>query len=164
MIYVFCYFFCKDSDFFPNSGHLNARNRKFPLLSSLERQSHSEVEGKVAVEVVVEDRVVVSAFVGRIDGFHTRIEADDEKVGIHAEADAVAHGDLFPEPAKLEFTLRLILVGTDGPDITCIDKGGSTEFPEELGTVFEAQVQFEVTRLVEEVNALVFSVVATRTE
>ena len=133
-------------------------------MSSLEWQSHSKVEGKVAVEVVVEDGVVVAASVRRVDGFHTGIEADDEEVGIHAETDTVAHGDLFPEPAKLEFALRLILVGTDGPDVTRIDKGGATEFPEELGTVFEAQVQFEVARLVEEVDALVLSVVGTRTE
>ena len=133
-------------------------------MSSLERQSYGEVEGKVAVEVVVKDGVVVAACVGWVDGFHAGIEADDEEVGVHAETDAVAHCDLFPESAEVELAARLVFVGTDCPDVTGIDKGGSTEFPKELRTIFEAQIKFEVARLVDEVDALVLAVVGARAE
>ena len=110
-------------------------------LGILEWQSHSEVEGKITIEVVMEDGVVVTPFVSRVDGFHTCIEANDEKVGIHAKTNAITHSNLLPESAKAECTSRLVFVSTDGPYITCIDEGGTTEFPKELGTVFKAQIR-----------------------
>ena len=125
----------------------------------LEWQSDGEVKGEVAVEVVVEDGVVVAVVVGGVDGLHAGIETDDEEVGVHAETDAVADGYLLPEFADAEGAAGLVVVGADGPDVAGIDKGGSTELPEELGSVFEAEVELDVARLVEEVDAFVLAVV-----
>ena len=114
-------------------------------MSSLERQSYGEVEGKVAVEVVVKDGVVVAACVGWVDGFHSGIEADDEEVGVHAETDAVTNCDFFPEGVEVELTSRLVFVFADSPDVARIDESGSAEFPEEFGSVFETEVELDVT-------------------
>ena len=103
------------------------------------------MEGKVAVEVVVENGVVVSAGVGRVDGFHAGIEADDEEVGVHSETDAVTNCDFFPEGVEVELTSRLVFVFADSPYVACIDEGGSAEFPEEFGSVFETEVELDVT-------------------
>ena len=103
------------------------------------------MEGKVTVEVVMKDGVVFSSGVGRVDGFHAGIEADDEEVGIHAETNAVTEGYFFPECAETELATRLVFIFSDGPDVAGIDKGGSAEFPKQLGSIFEAEVKFDVT-------------------
>lgn len=56
-----------------------------------EGESHCEVEGEVALEVGMDDReVVVIFFVGRIDGFHATVEAEDEIVEVESQAQAIA--------------------------------------------------------------------------
>ncbi len=122
------------------------------------------MEGEIAVEVGVCDGVVVFARVCGVDGLHASIEADDEEVGIHAQSDAVADGYLLEEGVEAELSPWLVGVAAYGPDVACIDKGGSAEFPEEFGAVFEAEVELDVARLVEEVDALVFAVVLAGSE
>ena len=127
----------------------------------LEWETYGEVEGEVAVKIVVEDGVMIATCIGGIDGFHTSIESNDEEVRIHTETYTVADSNLFGKCIQMECTLRLVFVFADGPDITSIHKGGSTEFPKELGTIFKAEVELEVARLVEEVDAPVFPLIGS---
>ena len=129
-----------------------------------EGHSDGEMEGEVAVVVVVCDGVVVASAVGRVDCFHAGIEADNEEVRIHAESKSVAGCDLFDEGAEAELAAWLVFVFTDGPDVAGIDKDGSAKFPEEFGTVLKTEVELDVATLVQEVDAPVFAVVSTRTE
>ncbi len=42
------------------------------------------MEGKIATEYWMEEGIMTSAVVGRIDGLHACIETDDEEIEIHA--------------------------------------------------------------------------------
>ena len=128
-------------------------------IASSEWQSDGKMEGEVSVEVGVGDGELFLAFEGRIHCFHARIEAHDEEVGVHAESHSVAGSNLFPEGVELKFSSWLVVVAADGPDVAGVDEGGSAQFPEEFGSIFDAEVELYVARLIEEVDALVLSVV-----
>lgn len=121
----------------------------------LERKTYSEMECKVSAEIRVNDRIFPLVAVCRIDGFHSSVESDNEKVKIHAEAYSVAYGNLFVELIKSERTAWLVFIVADSPDVAGIDEEGSIELPKEEGSVFKVEVKLDVTRLVNEVYASV---------
>jgi len=72
-------------------GNCSKRGAMGELCEGSEGESHCEVEGEVAFEVGMDDReVVVIFFVGRIDGFHATVEAEDEIVEVEPQAQAIA--------------------------------------------------------------------------
>ena len=96
----------------------------------LERHAYGKVESEISVKVRVSDRVVLSSRIGRIDGFHAGIEADDEEICVHAETYSIADGNLFEECVEMEFSAGLVFVFAYGPNVSSIDKGCAAEFPE----------------------------------
>jgi len=122
------------------------------------------MEGEVAAEDGMGDGVVTSTVVGGVDGFHACIEADDEEVEVHTEAESVGDGYLAVEAVEAECSAWLVGIVADGPDVTGIDEEGSVELPEEVGAVFDAEVELEVARLVDEVDTTVGTIVGTRSE
>lgn len=129
---------------------------------SLERQTDSKVDREVALEVGVDDGIMLGTRVGRVDGLHTTIEAEDEVVEIEAKTKAIGNGDLTPEGVEAELTARLILVITHRPDVTGIDKQGTVYLPEHMAAVLGIHVELDVTRLIDEVDATVGTHVGTR--
>ena len=89
--------------------------------------------------------------IGRIDGFHTAVETENEEVQVETKAQAVRHSNLFIEFIKLKHTAGLVGIAADGPDVAGVHKDSSLKFPEQLAAVFHTGIQFDVTRLVEQV-------------
>ena len=49
----------------------------------LEGQTHSEMEGKIAFKVGIEQRIMLArGFVGRVNGLHTKVETQNEVVEV----------------------------------------------------------------------------------
>jgi len=122
------------------------------------------MEGEVAAEDGMGDGVVTSTVVGGVDGFHACIEADDEEVEVHAEAESVGDGYLAVEVVETECAVWLVGIVANSPDVASIDEEGTIELPEQEGTVFNAEVELEVARLVDEVDTTVGTIVGTRSE
>ena len=123
------------------------------------------MEGEITAEIGMGDGVVLSAvLVGGIDGFHTHIKAQDEIVEIEADAQAIRHGNLLVEGIDLELTSWLVGIITQCPDITTIEEERTIEFPEEVRAVFKVEVEFHVTRLVDEVDGSIVALERSRSE
>ena len=85
--------------------------------------AHSKVEREVAPEVGVDEGIVFLAVpVGRIDGFHAGIEAQDEVVEVETQAQSVGDGNLLVEAVETEGSSRLLFVVADGPDVAGVDE------------------------------------------
>lgn len=131
----------------------------------LERQSDGEVEGKVATELRMDDGPMSgAAHYDGGDGLHTSIETEDEEVEIQSYTETVADGDLFVKCVPLELTARLVGIVTGIPDVTGIDEGCAFDLPEQSGAVFQREIEFEVTGLVDEVDVAIASLITAGTE
>ena len=119
------------------------------------------MEGEVAAEDRMDDGVAVASVIGWMDGFHAGIEAKDEEVEVHTETESVGYGYLAIEVVETEGASRLVGIVANGPDVAGIDEEGTVELPEEEGSVFDAEVELQVTRLVDEVDTAIGSVVGT---
>ena len=66
------------------------------FIRCLERHADCKVERQIAPEVRMNQRIVrlVLRLVGRIDGLHTQIKAQDEIVEVQSYTHAVAHGQI----------------------------------------------------------------------
>ena len=71
---------------------------------------------------------------------------------------------MFQELVKLELSTRLVVVRTDGPDVTGINKKRTSYFPEQMCAIFHVEVQLHVSRLVDEVDTSVLADIRTRTK
>ena len=60
----------------------------------------------------------------------------------------------------MERPSRLVRIVACIPYISCINKECSVKFPEQLGTVFHAEIQFQVSRLIDEINLSVLPDIA----
>ena len=112
----------------------------------------------------MDERIVIATVIGWMDGFHTCIEADDEEVEVHAEAESVGYGYLAVEVVETECAVWLVGIVANSPDVASIDEEGTIELPEQEGTVFNAEVELEVARLVDEVDTTVGTILGTRSE
>lgn len=128
------------------------------------RVADGEVEGKVAAEVGVHQRIAVAPLAGRVYGLHACVEAQDEEVEVEADADAVGHGYLTIETVEAELPAQLVHVVAECPDVAGIDIDCSLQFPEELGAVFDVDVELDVARLEHEVDVAAIRLVAARPE
>ena len=74
-----------------------------------ERQSDGEMEGIVTTEPRVDDGVVllVVFLVGRVDGFHTEVESQDEVAEVETEACTITDGQLAGEVLQAKLSARL---------------------------------------------------------
>ena len=108
--------------------------------------------------------LVVVSLEGGIDGFHTQVEANDEIVEVQAQSQTVTDSQIFQDALKLKLSPGLIRIVAERPDITRIDKQRTAELPEQMGPVFEVQVEFQVTGLRDEVDVTVLVAVAPRAE
>ncbi len=125
-----------------------------PAPGASEGQTDSEMDGKVALETRMDDgEMVASVGVGRVDGLHARIEAEDEIVEVETDAQPVGHGYLTPELIEAELPTGLVGIVAEGPDVAGIDKGGTIDFPEQMGSILDVHVELDVARLVDEVDA-----------
>ena len=128
-----------------------------------ERQTYGKVDGKVAFEAWMDDRIMVTRIgVGGIDGLHAAIEAKDEVVEIETKAEAIRHGYLSPELVEAELTARLVGIVAYGPNVARIEESGSIDFPKKMGTILYVHVQLHVARLIDEVDTSVLSLKRTR--
>ena len=137
--------------------------RRLSAKTWLEGQSDCKVEREVALEVGMDNGIVVARIgVGRVDGLHTCIKAHDKEVG--TKAHTVSHGYLSPEGVEVELSARLVCIVADGPDVAGIEEDGSIEFPEHVGAVLHVHVEFHISRLVDEVDASVCALERARTK
>lgn len=122
------------------------------------------MEGEVTPQTGMDngEMIFIVSFEGGIDGFHTQIETDDKVVEIQTQTQSITHRQILQDALQLELSARLLGIVTQRPDITCIDKQGTAEFPEQVGTVFEVQVEFQVTGLGDEVDITVLVAIAPR--
>ena len=104
-----------------------------------------------------------SPCVGGVNSFETTVETQGEEVKRHAQSNTVAYRNLFVEFIEIETTAWLVTVFVNCPYIARIHKNSSVDFPEEESSVFYAGIEFNVARLVDEIDALVVAVVGTRT-
>jgi len=140
------------------------RRKQSYLIMTLERQSYGEVERKVATEHWMGEGVAVTSMISWMDGFHTGIKAENEEVEVHAKANSVGYSYLAVEVVQSEGSTWLVGIVANRPYIAGIDEEGTVELPEKEGAVFDAEVKLEVTRLVDEVDATISSVVGTWTK
>ena len=108
--------------------------------------------------------LIVVGLVGRVDGFHAQVEAQDEILEVEAHASPIAHRQLLEEMGDAELSSRLVGIVAQGPDVAGIDEQGPAELPEELCAVFGIQVNLHVARLVDEVDASVLLLVLAGSE
>ena len=108
--------------------------------------------------------VLIPTLVGRIDGLHAHVETQDEVIEVQADAHTVGGGYLLVELIKTELSVRLVGIVAKRPDVARIYKQGSFELPEERGSILGIQVEFQVARLVDEVDAPVVALVSARTQ
>ena len=114
--------------------------------------SHGEVEGEVTVKVGMYHWIaMLAAGIGRIDGLHTTIEAEDEEVEVEADTKAISKGYLLIELIRLELAAWLAGIVAYGPDIARIYEDGTLNFPEQLATKLQAGIELDITCLIEEV-------------
>ena len=123
------------------------------------------MEGEVARELGINDGIMLFLVVIHgVDGLHTHVETNDEIVEVQSQSQTIAYSYLLPEVIEMELSLGLLLIVSDGPDVTGIQEQGAIELPEELGTVLHIQVELHITGLVDEVYASVTTDESTRTQ
>ena len=114
---------------------------------------------------MVGDRVVALGIgVGWINRLEASVETEGEEVERQTKSYAIAHSDLLIELAEIEAAARLVSVFMNGPDVACVNEERSVDFPEKERAVLNACVEFDVARLVDEVDAFVVTVVSARSE
>ena len=129
---------------------------KYREFHGLEWHSDCEMEGKVAFELGMYNWVMsVTICIGGMYCFHAAIESEDEIVKVKTKTKTIGNSYLPPEFIELKLASRLIFIVSDCPYITCINEGCAIEFPEKMCSVFNIQVKFDVTRLVNEVDTTV---------
>lgn len=101
---------------------------------------------------------------GGIDGFHSEVETKDEVVEIETYAPTVTDGQLFQKVVDFEHPSRLFFVAAQSPDVSCVDKQSTVEFPKQMGAIFHVQVHLHVTGLIDEVDVAVPPDVFSRAE
>ena len=99
--------------------------------------------------------MLVLGFVGRIDGFHTHIEAKNEIAKVKAQANTVSHSYLLIEIGEMELSTWLLCIRTQSPDVSCINEGCTIKLPEEISAIFGTKVEFHIARLIDEVDATI---------
>ena len=99
-----------------------------------------------------------------IYSLHAHIESQDKIVEIEPHAQTVCRSELVIEFSDIKLSSRLVRIFPQRPNIAAIDEQGTVELPKEVGTILDAEVEFEVTRLIDEVDAAVSSVIFSRTE
>ena len=123
------------------------------------------MEGEVALELRMRDgEMPVLVGIGGMDGFHAGVEPKDEVVEVEAKAEAIRDGNLPPELVEAELAAGLVVIVANSPDVAGIDEEGTIEFPEEEGTILHAEIELDVSTLVQEVDLSVCSLVGTWTE
>ena len=130
----------------------------------LERISHRKMEGKIPLEIRRDHRETVASAFHRVDGLHTSVETQDQEVEVEAYTQSVRYGQLLVEAVEPEHTLRIDSLRTDVPDVSGIDEQGTVQFPEQQGPVFKVQVDLDVSRMVDIIDAVGISLVGTRSE
>ena len=135
------------------------------LFCYLERQTDGKVEGIVATELWMNNRIVlVTLLVGGIDGFHAQVETQDEEIEVETKSQAVTDGQLAGQVLETELSARLFVIFAQRPDVTGIDEEGSAELPEQLGAVLHVEVELHVARLVDEVDGSIALLVFARSQ
>ena len=125
-----------------------------PYGETSERQSDSKVQTEITPEVGMDDREMTAAVgIGGIDGLHASVESENEVVEVETHAQTVGDGYLAPEGVELELSARLVAVVAQGPYIARVNKERAIELPEDVGTIFGIEVELDVARLVDEVDA-----------
>ena len=104
--------------------------------------------------------MLIPTLVGRIDGLHTHVETQDEVVEIQSDTHTIRRGYLLIELVYLKLPVWLVGIVAKRPDVTRIHKQGTLELPEERGAILGIQVELQVTRLVDEVDASVIALVS----
>lgn len=94
-----------------------------------ERIAHGEMECGVASPARVEEGPS-GLVLGRIVGFHAKVETEQKVGEIHAEPNAVGQSYLLPEGVEPEHTSGLVFVIVNGPDVAGINEGCALEHPE----------------------------------
>ena len=109
---------------------------------------------EVAFELGMYDWIVVTAvLMGWIYSFHGAVESKNEIAEIEAHAQAIGHSNLAPKGVETELPAGLLLVVAQRPYITGIDESGSIKFPKQMRTPLCAEVELQVARLPDEINA-----------
>ena len=130
------------------------------MAGSLEGETYGEVEGEVALEVGMDDgEMLTLGGVRGIDGLHTAVETEDEIVKVEADAQAIGHCDLAIEIVDAEDAVGLVGIVANVPYVARIYEDSACKLPEKARAVFHAQVKADVSRLVDEVDASVRSLV-----
>ena len=129
-----------------------------------EWQTDGEMEGQVTTQVWVYQRIMgfFLRLIGRIDGLHAEVEAQDEVVEVQPETESVTDCQILDHIMDLKLSARLLRIVAQCPNISCISKNSSVEFPEQTGTIFQIDIQLQVTGLGDEIDAPVFILVSTR--
>ena len=123
------------------------------------------MESEVALQVMVQDGIMVFLFlIGRVDGFHAHVETKDEIVEIQAHTQSIGHGNLFVELIDFELSSGLFLILPQRPDVSSIDEECAIEFPEQVCAVFHVDIEFHITRLVDEVDGTIRTLERARTK
>ena len=110
------------------------------------------MESEIPTEIRMDDGVTVfAALINRIDGFHTSIETKYKEIKVQTQSQSIGHSNLLVKTIELELPSGLALIVTQSPDVTGINKDGSTEFPEQTGAILHTRIQLDISRLVQEV-------------
>ena len=134
-------------------------------ITLLEGQTNSKVEAEVTVEFGMDDGEMAFGILECwMYSFHTTIESEDEVVEIEAQTQSIGYCYLAPKTVNLELAAWLLGILAQSPDVTGINKCRSVDFPEQMGTVFGIEVEFEVTRLIDEIYSAIASIETSGTK
>ena len=100
----------------------------------------------------------------RMYSLHASVKSENEVVKIEAQTQSVCYCNLTPKTVYLELAAWLFGIFAQSPDIACINKCRSVDFPEQMGAIFGIEVELEVTSLVDEVNSAIAAVEASGTK
>ena len=73
----------EDDDEDDNSPFIRSSAHRSPFIRSLKRQSYGEVEGEVAIEIGINNRIMaLGVLISRVDGLHAGIQTKKEIVEV----------------------------------------------------------------------------------
>ena len=97
-----------------------------------------------------------------IVGLHSKVKSQQEISEVKSQSYSVGSSKLLVEFIELEHTSRLILIVMYRPDVAGVGKQCTFHYPEQFGPVLHAEVEPDVTALIDEVGHRVLGIVATR--
>ena len=119
------------------------------------------MEREITREHGMYDRVMpLPAFNCWIDGFHAGVQTQHEIVQIETQAQTIGHCYLLVKTVETKLSARLICIVLCVPNVSCVDKSGAMKFPKQMRSVFHAQIELEISGLVDEINFPIVSFVA----